>query len=305
MRNDEWFENRHFRTYALCNVIDRAVDHYFSSLTAWSDEFFGEPGPVLELVRPWQKRTALHHVCEWLIDRYLADEEVSTLYTVRGGEELQPTWLLPAEAAMLEYGMVERNDVHEVDRARLKNDTDYANFLNGYVLELRTSTPFEQLAGQLVDECFYVLFGNRRFLRNLNAILAPRTEESAMYASEYEPEYVRFFNQSGSLRRTAPPMWARRAVFYRDHGRCVRCGVDLSGVLDPMAKADYDHVVPLAEGGLNDVTNLQLLCARHNRAKGATIAVEDGPYRRWFPTQTSRHAASPEIKPRGAASNAG
>lgn len=32
----------------------------------------------------------------------------------------------------------------------------------------------------------------------------------------------------------------------------------------------FDHVKPLEMGGANDVTNLQLLCARHNKAKGDT-----------------------------------
>lgn len=53
-------------------------------------------------------------------------------------------------------------------------------------------------------------------------------------------------------------------VWQRDQGRCVTCG--------SQERLEYDHIIPIAKGGSNTARNLQLLCERCNRAKGASIA---------------------------------
>lgn len=52
----------------------------------------------------------------------------------------------------------------------------------------------------------------------------------------------------------------RAIVFERDDGRCVNCG---SG-----ERLTIDHVVPVAEGGVDDLDNLQTLCISCNSRKG-------------------------------------
>jgi 5-methylcytosine-specific restriction endonuclease McrA len=78
------------------------------------------------------------------------------------------------------------------------------------------------------------------------------------------------FTEPGRLKRKPPPPWARRAVFFREHGRCAACCRDLTGLLDALSASHFDHIVPLAHGGLNDVSNLQLLCQRCNGRKPTT-----------------------------------
>jgi hypothetical protein len=58
----------------------------------------------------------------------------------------------------------------------------------------------------------------------------------------------------------------RNAVWTRDHGACVECGAT-----GPDAELHFDHVIPWSKGGSNEAHNLQLLCDRCNRRKGATI----------------------------------
>ena len=64
-------------------------------------------------------------------------------------------------------------------------------------------------------------------------------------------------------KREPIPRELKVAVWQRDEGKCCQCGsnVDL----------EFDHIVPLALGGANTERNLQLLCARCNREKGASI----------------------------------
>jgi hypothetical protein len=56
------------------------------------------------------------------------------------------------------------------------------------------------------------------------------------------------------------------AVWQRDQGRCVQCSAH-----GPGANLQYDHMIPVAEGGSNDVGNIQLLCGTCNQRKGPRI----------------------------------
>ena len=64
--------------------------------------------------------------------------------------------------------------------------------------------------------------------------------------------------------REAIPDDVKVFVWNRDGGRCVGCG--------SKERLEFDHVIPVALGGANTARNLQLLCERCNRAKGASIA---------------------------------
>jgi len=71
-----------------------------------------------------------------------------------------------------------------------------------------------------------------------------------------------------SNRKTRPkreriPNEVQMFVWQRDGGRCVECGSN--------EFLEYDHIVPLSRGGSNTARNLQLLCQRCNRSKGARI----------------------------------
>jgi 5-methylcytosine-specific restriction endonuclease McrA len=64
-------------------------------------------------------------------------------------------------------------------------------------------------------------------------------------------------------RREPIPRSVKMYVWQRDGGRCVECG---SG-----ERLEYDHIIPLSKGGSNTARNIQLLCERCNRRKGARI----------------------------------
>ena len=71
-------------------------------------------------------------------------------------------------------------------------------------------------------------------------------------------------NDQGRERSRYIPKAVRDKVFLRDEGRCTfrgpggrRCG--------STHDLQVDHIVPFARGGGNSMSNLRLLCAKHNR----------------------------------------
>jgi HNH endonuclease len=65
--------------------------------------------------------------------------------------------------------------------------------------------------------------------------------------------------------RRSIPRAIKIAVWQRDGGKCVVCGA--------MDKLHFDHIVPVSKGGTSNATdNIQLLCARHNLAKGTRLS---------------------------------
>lgn len=65
------------------------------------------------------------------------------------------------------------------------------------------------------------------------------------------------------VRRTAIASEVRREVWRRDQGQCVQCG--------GRERLEFDHIIPVSEGGSNTARNIELLCEQCNRQKGADI----------------------------------
>lgn len=149
-----------------------------------------------------------------------------------------------------------------------------------YLNQLQLGEAFGSLLTQSVREVFYILFGNRGLLLQFNHMMA---EEFQLHAQDTIPEeYTPNFAQPGVLRRVAVPEWVKRAVFFRDRGRCISCDSDLTGLVSIWSDDNYDHMVPLAAGGLNDVANIQLLCGDCNRKKGHRKIVTSSSYEDWY-----------------------
>ena len=63
--------------------------------------------------------------------------------------------------------------------------------------------------------------------------------------------------------RQSIPDRIRHQVFKQDGYRCRECGASK----DDGATLEIDHIVPIANGGTNDISNLQTLCKKCNRGK--------------------------------------
>jgi hypothetical protein len=70
-------------------------------------------------------------------------------------------------------------------------------------------------------------------------------------------------NNSPLLERQPISDDVKMFVWKRDGGRCIKCG--------SQENLEYDHIVPISKGGSNTTRNIQLLCEKCNRSKGANI----------------------------------
>ena len=76
-----------------------------------------------------------------------------------------------------------------------------------------------------------------------------------------------------SLRISIPPE-VRDYVFERDRFQCQACQQR-----SPTVRLQVDHIIPLAKGGSNDISNFQTLCETCNLAKRDRI---DPRFKRHF-----------------------
>ncbi|HUO05248.1 MAG TPA: HNH endonuclease signature motif containing protein [Candidatus Binataceae bacterium] len=78
-----------------------------------------------------------------------------------------------------------------------------------------------------------------------------------------EVEALENMERLEGVSREPIPESVRLFVWQRDQGQCVKCG--------SRERLEFDHIIPIASGGGNTERNVQLLCERCNRSKGATI----------------------------------
>jgi hypothetical protein len=140
-------------------------------------------------------------------------------------------------------------------RRHIQEPEDEDDALEAWTLDHESA--FLELFRYYSKEAEHILFLNRHFLLSFHASLAEFLRTSA--GKKQIPALP--------IPRVTIPRWVKRAIYFRDSGRCVFCNTDLSGLLDIESDEHYDHIVALASGGVNDPTNIQLACRRCNLKK--------------------------------------
>lgn len=116
------------------------------------------------------------------------------------------------------------------------------------------------------------------FLCILGAVLKPYNTNKNMSARDKQE--LEFFQQKdvkakevAKRRRVSPTQ--RKTVLERDGYKCRICGISkqyLDGKVPGLGeylRLEIDHIVPIAQGGTSDESNLQCLCWRCNSLKGS------------------------------------
>jgi hypothetical protein len=266
---------RFYETYHYANILSNVISDPFSYLHGIHSWY--EDNEEATFLPAFPKISRLHgfaaHIISSLIDEQISNPEINQVS--RTG--INDVWIdralryhnLPCEGfqEFCKYPSISSNTLVEDD-------------LFDYHQELRLSGEIEKLVEHLAKEVFYVLFGNRAFLAQFNYFMAGALQ---LFFSEVPDSVLgRQISKPGVLKRATLPMWVKRAVFYRDRGMCTFCQKDLSGTVSSQPDSQFDHIIALASGGMNDVTNIQLLCQPCNGSKSSSCVPVSSKYEAWY-----------------------
>ena len=288
-RTSEFFGAYYFSDI-IANVLEEPLE-YMQNLEAFCD---GDAAQTF--LAPFPKWSALHRFAAFMIGDLFWETDVANY---KKPTERQIHW----ERFMADVGQdptelwieraFRRHAIKFVSFTNWARDADELedNALYDWYCELQLSPEYDQLITHLSSDVFTILFANRKVLLDLNRLISQDLKSTSVSDEDYLP----FATPKGLAKRQRIPQWASRAVFYRDRGRCCFCRRDLTGLLSPQFASHLDHMVPLADGGINDVTNLQLLCEPCNTSKGGRRSVTSSIYEGWYDeTERPRRIERPD-----------
>jgi hypothetical protein len=288
--NRRFIEMTYYETYYFANLVKNVLEDPFEYLRNL-DNFYGDLR-YLNYTSPFPRYSAFHSFIRFLLEEVL-DEEASNLdldirqdtahqfQTAPGLLDTQPS-KLPVNWALDRFGIKHKSFdtwLASFKRPFLEATDDD---VEQYYEELRLSGHIEELLDYATTEVFLVLFQNRHALLLFNEMMAGQISHGARNLQP-DSRLQTVFARPGVLKRVALPAWVQRAVLFRDRGMCVLCAADISGLLAIGSEENYDHIVPLASGGLNDVTNIQFLCKPCNSKKRAGQAITTNRHEVWYP----------------------
>lgn len=283
-------EVKFYDTYYFCNIVKNILYHSEDYLGVLN-EFHGD-GRIYYRLSTFNKYSIFHEFIEFIVhDIYYDQSNEAVLERKKKMHEnyqniplalqlLRPS-TLPIELT-LEHHNMQHQSFEEFLRKQNKEfiECDIDDVYE-FIHELREEGVFHELIEHISKEVFHVLFQNRDLMKTFNILIANALKFEAK--SETPNEIKKLFIRPGILKRAAMPEWVRRAVFFRDRGRCVLCDKDLSGQVNLENQENYDHIVPLVGHGLNDISNIQLLCKECNQLeKGAGEAITSDKYQTWY-----------------------
>lgn len=246
----DYYEARGFSTYYFANAVFNVVNDSINYLRG-IDDILGDMR-VLNLMRPFHKFSNLHYFLGAIIRDFIEEE-------MERRDESTPRFLM---------AFLQTYDV-PYDATNLADEDAFYSFAS-------ESEVYHTALESLVEEVFHIFFNDVRFLQGFNHLCADFIN-GAGFGEE-------FLTQAGTLKRVRIPKWARRAIFHRDKGECRECKRSLAMVINRLETERYDHIIPLAQFGANDVTNLQLLCEPCNLKKAAGMRPVSSLYPRAFGT---------------------
>lgn len=274
MRN---IEMSYYNVYYYCNIIDNLLRLFTTSID-WAstgaqflDTFFEGD------IEDFPKYSALHSFCDYAIRTLIGEEDEKELDEIQMRYDDEEAVLLEGPerlkyAFRSDYALNHRLWIDRLLANYGGNHQSFYNFVQGteftFISDVYSDFCFfngdiDDAVLKLSRELFYVLFQNRDFLYRFNYYLS--------------------IKEKTQIQRCNIPSWVKRAVKHRDRGKCVCCGKDLSGVLDceDRNSIHYDHIVSLSDGGINDISNIQLMCRGCNLRKSSKSYTKN-TYKDWY-----------------------
>lgn len=268
------FSNSYYNSYYYSNIIDNILTGNLELIGFISN--FNEK-VAAETLKPFRKQSAFHTFIAFIIREFFHEDMFN--HDKRAYEasiKNPPLKELYAVHPLSLFGL----EIYLKDFDLNRSNITWQE-IEEYHSDLNMSECIIEFSEKISEEIFYLLFNNRELLRRFNIIMA-HFIDSLDSESIDDEEIKKLFCKNGKLKRVAIPQWVKRAVFYRDRGHCCICNKDLSGTLSLSEREQYDHIVPLYLGGINDVSNIQLLCSNCNQKKGGRRITTSNIYERWY-----------------------
>lgn len=264
----------YFDVYVLCQTANRLLDMGFERTV---NDFFEPFSENYHCCNEFNKYSILHSYIEWVIEQNIWEKEKNIVLFVKNAHWYKKSINHNAGTLWVDYALNHYFQANFDFLTWLKENSDknieameeaeIEDFRYEYLSSLQLEEELlENLMHQLSNEIFYILFQNREFLYRFNRALACHNEQTK--------------------ERISVPQWTQRAVFFRDRGCCVFCGKDLSGITRVPAEREiqYDHIIALANNGINDISNLQLSCQQCNLEKNKKN-ITSTLYQQWYETE--------------------
>lgn len=284
-------ELKFYNTYYFCNAIKNILDDQFNYLRNLND-FYGD-GQIWGLIEAFPQYSLCHQFIEFVVTEIYYEEmaeidakkwiETKQKYTdaINMHSHVETVALLPVERAF-DFYSIQYLSFNTYLLSINKSLAEFDDFdIHNYYDELRMNDSLSILIEQTTKEVFYILFQNRKLMMKFNQMMA----DALKYEKDdrIPEEQATLINKNGRLKRKNIPKWTKRTVFFRDKGRCVLCHKDLTNLINTENQENYDHMVPLAQHGFNDVSNIQLLCKECNQIdkKDKSVQTSD-KYYSWY-----------------------
>ncbi len=271
-------KHTYYNTYYYSNIVRNILSGDIE-LIGFVSNFFADENSIFSIIVPFEKKSAFHYFIQHMVWEFFEDEMNKHDQLVfnywKMNNHLDPLY---ADCAFKNYN-IDSSFSDFMDDEELKQYSD----IEKYHDELRLSGMLEMLYEQIAQEVFYIMFNDRVALLSFNRLVSEYVTDIIIKdINEESSEVKALFKKNGVLKRVHVPDWCKTAVFHRDKGRCGYCGSDLTLIFNIETKKHFDHIVPLAEGGLNDVSNIQLLCSKCNGKKSNREIYTSNHYQFWY-----------------------
>lgn len=284
---------RFYKTYEICGIIDEIirnpVEYQIQLEGFYCDDRW------TSFIEPFKKYSILHEFIEYILNK-IHMEQLSSFNLKRHQKvfldfkdipealiDLKLT-KLPIELALDQYGIEYESFTEYIHSQNKTFETTNEDDIHEYMIELWLSQPYHDLMHQMIPEIFHILFQNRELQFLLNTFISHILEKNINQINNDNKIILeKYLTKNGTIKRFRIPAWVKKAIFFRDRGRCVLCNKDLTGLINLDNINNIDHIVPLKLHGLNDITNLQLLCLECNQhEKRDGMGYTSKKYQSWY-----------------------
>lgn len=267
----EIIDRRDYGIYYFANIIDGFLENSFPYARNLND-IYGE-GNIQWYTDPFRKNSNFHEFIYIIVDSVFRENHNEYEEFIKYEKIYIEVWF---EKYLIEFEEFKMwlEDNKTLDEEFSERDID------NYLSEVYDSLIYDELINKISNEVFFLMFSNRKIMKRFNELMADFFE--MLDVNEVDEHTKKLLTKKGKIKRQYIPEWVKNAVYFRDRGKCVLCGIDLSNTLSRLNQRNYDHIVPLNLFGFNDVTNIQLLCRECNREKLDKDSSTSSIYEKWY-----------------------